>query len=94
MPFAESDKKRQEIQFINGDAGFIDWHDADVVFINISCIDSKTMDKLLATASRMRMGAFVIIVTRKISSKHFQLVDMLPMTQSWGISTVRIYKRL
>jgi len=77
-----------EISFVNADLRKYDWSDADVVFANSTCFDEKLMEELSTACERLRKGTYVISLTKKIKSDHFQCLESKQYRMSWGYATV------
>jgi len=88
------EKQAINMEFVHGDAAFIDWHDADVVFMNASCFGHELMTQLSKTANKMRSGTFVITTTVPLRLMSFELVELLPLEENWGNATAFVYRKL
>lgn len=77
-----------ELLFLHGDATVLDWSNADVVFMNSTCFDTKLMAALLARAENLRDGAILITMTMPVRHKDFTLLEQAPMDEQWGEATV------
>jgi len=71
-----------------------DWSDGTVVFANSTCFDERLMSKLADLAERLRPGAFVVTLTRRLPSPLFHVDDSKLYQMSWGGATVVIQHRL
>ena len=80
-------------EFIHGDALVIDWHDADVVFINSTCFSDELLGELSVLCEGLHEGAVVITATKKLPSQKFQLCYKDTMEEAWGAATVFIHRR-
>mmetsp|Transcript_22136 Transcript_22136/g.41520 ORF Transcript_22136/g.41520 Transcript_22136/m.41520 type:complete len:322 (-) Transcript_22136:29-994(-) len=85
--------RNTEIELIRGDAFKVDWHDADIAFVNSTCFDAEMMDRLADKADRMKPGSFFISFTRRIPSDEWQVLEYERHLMSWGEATVFIQQR-
>jgi hypothetical protein len=53
------------IEFVLGDATFMDWSKSDLVFAHASCFDEASMKRICDTASKMRSGAVIITLSNR-----------------------------
>lgn len=53
------------VDFILGDATFIDWSKTDLVFAHATCFDDPTMERLSKTASKMKSGSIIILLSNR-----------------------------
>ena len=83
--------KLQSIQFLQGDFKNIDFSDADILFINATCLSHPTWVLLLEKFSKLRTGARIIITTKKIPLKEFSLIYHDTILMSWGLNSINIY---
>jgi len=88
------DKRQIDIKFICGDAMYIAWQDADVVFMNYTCFGEDLRTSLAAIADKMRKDSLVITVSHPLQSNMFECVLALKMDVSWGSSTAFAYKKI
>lgn len=86
-------KEGIDIKFIHGDAVFVDWHDADVVFMNASCFGHDLMTQLSEHASKMKSGSFIITTTVPLFLMAFELVELISLRENWGNATAFVYKK-
>lgn len=90
----DTDKRQIDIKFVHGDASFISWQDADVVFMNSTCFGEDLRASLSATAEKLRKDSLVITVSYPLESSMFECVIAVRMDVSWGSSTAYIYKKI
>jgi hypothetical protein len=76
-----------EVQFHNSDFRLIDWSDGDVVFANSTCFDEQLMTDLARQAERMKLGAYMMTLTKGLQSTHFQVIESKQYPMSWGMAT-------
>lgn len=53
------------VDFVLGDATYIDWKDYDVAFVYATCFDSPMMHRLTQTAQKMNTGSIIIILSKR-----------------------------
>lgn len=53
------------IEFIAGDAAFIDWSNTDMVFAHATCFDEVNMKRIADTACKMKEGSIFITISNK-----------------------------
>ena len=56
------------IDFILGDATFMDWSKTDMIFIHATCFDEATMNRIISTASKMKNGSVVIVLSQRLDN--------------------------
>ncbi|EQC33444.1 hypothetical protein SDRG_08958 [Saprolegnia diclina VS20] len=93
-------KKRTRFVIGHEDATQVEWPIADVIFCNATCFDERLM--LLLTKQALlylKKGGVIMTATKQLclDDDHapvLGLVQKFKMQQSWGMSTVYIYKRV
>lgn len=70
-----------------------DWSDATFVFANSTCFDPVLMDQLGQLGKNLKIGAYFITLTKRLTSPYFRLIDSTVYTMSWGFATVHIHQR-
>ena len=80
----------QKVQFIHGDFLAIPWPHATLVFIH-STMFSAFWDTLNAKFSLLKPGAWVIVISTKLSHPMFQLYRQTKVLMSWGVATAYVY---
>jgi len=86
-----------QCQFIRGDfldSNAKDWRDGDLVFINSTCFDEITMEKLARMCFRLKKGAFVVTISRRVPTTELAVLDHEMCLMSWGEATVFIHQKL
>lgn len=83
-----------KLTFIEGDITKLEWHDADVVFINATCFDDALMKSLASTADDMAVGSFLITTTKKIPSGKWKVLESLVEAASWGSVSLFLQQKL
>lgn len=79
-----------------------DWSNADVVLTNSTCFDMNLMAKVAEKAKLMKVGSFMITLTKKLptsdpliirdhSKRDWDCVYSIKKQMSWGVATVNIH---
>jgi SAM-dependent methyltransferase len=84
----------QKIGFTRASLLDVNWCDGDVVFMSSTCFDKALMDSVRERAKGMKVGSYLISVTKRLKSPHFKLVGSQLVKQSWGEATCHIQVRL
>lgn len=87
-------KQISRIQFIN--ENFLDYQftDADIVFINATCMKTTTWSSIVLALTKLKSGSRVIVTTKQIEDKQFAMIAQNKELMSWGISKVTIYRKI
>ena len=85
--------KQTVVNMVNADFLEYDWNNADVVFANSTCYDERLMKQLAEQCEKLKAGVFVITFTRRLPSKHFEVLEHERHLMSWGEATVYIQQR-
>jgi SAM-dependent methyltransferase len=82
------------IEYVLGDATFLDWSKGDLVFAHATCFDVATMARISKTASHMKSGAVIIVLSNRLQQEElFTLVLTGEVKTSWGAATALVYMR-
>lgn len=79
------------IQFINDDFLNCNISDADIIFINATCLNYHTWEALIEKLMLIKVGSRIIVTTKKIHRAQFQLLYHGLELMSWGMNSVNIY---
>lgn len=81
-----------EIEFVRGDIlnCWEDWKDADVLFINCVCWESKMMTRLLNNFDRLKEGT-EIFSTNALNRENLSLIKQIQCKTGWGDSQIYLY---
>jgi precorrin-6B methylase 2 len=82
------------IEFIQGDFLLLDFSDADVVFINATCLHYQTWQALTVKLASLKPGSRVITTTKKLLHQDFKLLYEGRELMSWGMNSVNIYVKI
>ena len=84
------------IEFTHGDTTDLEvknWSDGDIIFANSTCFDDALMGSIAEKAARLKKGAIVITLTKKIPGPHFKVLEHQLYQMSWGGATVFISQK-
>ena len=87
-------QKMARVKFIKENYIDYDFSDADIIFVNATCIDYHTWEKLLSKLSDLKSGSRVIVTTKKIENEKFKSIYHGMDLMSWGMNSVNIYKKI
>lgn len=85
---------KTSVEFIQGDIKKFDFSDADIIFFHATCFSDELMNDLYKKLQNLKKGAKIIIVTKEINDKIWELKGTYEFSFSWGIGTVRIYDKI
>jgi hypothetical protein len=68
-----------------------DWSHADVLFINSTCFDSDLMYNLRQKCSQLRLGTYILMLTKRLQHSHFRRLYSHSVEMSWGEATIHVY---
>lgn len=80
------------IQFINDDFLQYDFSDGDIIFINATALSDSIWSKLCAKLLKLKPGSRVIVTTKTIPHRAFELLYQGRELMSWGMNSVSIYQ--
>lgn len=83
--------KISHIQFFNENFLNFNFTDADIVFVNATCMSYFTWSLILEKLLLLKPGSRVIVNTKKIKHEKFDLLNQSMELMSWGINSVNIY---
>lgn len=81
------------IKVINDDILKTDFSDGGVVFINATAFFGVLWEKMVTQLCQLKPGARVIVTSKDLPVSDFELIDDRRRLMSWGMATVRIYRR-
>jgi SAM-dependent methyltransferase len=93
-PKLSESQKAMEISMKRASFLDLDWSDADLVFANSTCFDEDLVNEIGKCAEKLKEGAYVITLTKRLNSPCFKLLDSTQYTMSWGYATVHVHRRL
>lgn len=80
-----------KIEFINNNFLNVDFSDADVVFVNATCLSYPTWEKLVEKFTHLKPGSRVIVTTKKIEHPDFSQSFHGMTLMSWGMNSINVY---
>lgn len=81
-----------EVAFINADIFSYDWSKASVFFVNATCFDELSFQKI--NDSPVRPGTIAITTTKRLKKTQWRLLDSSHKGMTWGKAKVFIHTRL
>ena len=87
-------KHLPEIKFYNQNFIKADFSTAHIIFINATCYPVEFWDNLIEKFNQLTVGARIIITSKKINSPYFESIYSGVHLMSWGMNSVRIYKKI
>ncbi|OGT53198.1 MAG: hypothetical protein A3E84_01030 [Gammaproteobacteria bacterium RIFCSPHIGHO2_12_FULL_42_13] len=81
------------IEIINDDILNCDISKGNIIFINATCFNYHAWGKIVGKLQSLSEGCRVIVTTKQIQNDHFQLLNESRELMSWGMNSVRIYKK-
>ncbi len=87
-------KRLKSIQFIQEDFLKIDLKKCHIVFINATCLNYHTWEKLLEKLLSLTSGSRVILTTKKIQHELFEPIYQGVELMSWGMNSLNIYRKV
>lgn len=83
------------VEFIHGDFLEVDFSDADIVFVNATCFKGELFDALIKELLKLKVGTRIILGSASLDEiGGFELKYQHHHLMSWGLSHIRIYKRV
>ena len=89
-PFKE---KYYPIEFLHQSILETDYSDADIIFANSTAFFDELWQGMLEQLVHLKPGTRVIVTSRELPKEHFELLDDRQRLMSWGLNTVRIYRK-
>jgi len=81
------------IQVLNADFLQIDFSEADLIFINATCLSYYTWEKIVARLNKLKSGSRIIVTSKKIIHENFEGLYQGFELMSWGMNSVNIYRK-
>lgn len=72
----------------------LSWCNGDVVFVNSTCFDEITFEGIMNNSAKMKVGAFLITLSRRIPSSLFQVIECYSVLSNWGEVSVFIMQKV
>ncbi len=87
--------KQFNIDFIHDDFLSVDFHDADIIFINATCFRGDLFQAIIQKLLKLKLGARIILGSANLENiGGFQLIYSNMHLMSWGLNQIRIYQRV
>ena len=71
----------------------ISFNTVDVLFACATCFSDNVVDSITSRVHELKVGAYLIILTRQITSNHLECIYKGSHKMGWGLPTVYIYRR-
>jgi SAM-dependent methyltransferase len=92
---AKLKNEKNNISFIHGDFLSQDITDGDVIFINATCFRGQMFHDIITKLRKLKPGTRIIFGSANLAGiGGFELIYCNLHLMSWGLSTVRIYRRI
>lgn len=79
------------IQFVKDDFLDQNFSDGDIIFVAATCFNYSLWDELVKRLAALKVGARVIVTSKKIDHPQFELISESCEVMSWGENSVFIY---
>lgn len=86
--------KSSRISFLNKNFLDMDFTDADIVFINATCLSHPSWEKIQEKLLKLKSGSRIIVTTKKILNNHFAVIYQGMTLMSWGVNSINIYQKV
>lgn len=83
-----------KIVFIQDDFLNYDISSGDIIFINATCVNYVTWQKLIEKFLLLKKGSRLIVTTKKITHPAFQVLSATYTVMSWGVNSVNSYLKI
>lgn len=85
-------KQIDTIQFINESFLTYDFYDANIIYVAATCLSAPTWENLINKMAGLKPGTRIIVATKNINHKSFEIIYQGVELMSWGLCPVNIYK--
>jgi hypothetical protein len=82
------------IALYQDDLRVFDWSNADVLFVNSTCFDGDLMYELRMKCSQLRLGSYILMLTKRLQHSQFRRLSSHSVRMSWGESTIHVYLKI
>ena len=79
------------VEFIPGDLSAINFSDANIIYLNVTCFGTDLWSLICEKLETVPFNARVIMTSKSLTSKNFELIYQQSHLMSWGYNTVNIY---
>lgn len=83
-----------QITFFNDDLLNVDMSDASIVFINATGFFGELWESIVNKLLQLPQGCRIILTSKKLPEDAFHLLDESMRLMSWGMNSLRIYRKL
>lgn len=80
--------------FVMGDFLTMSIADADIVFINATCMSVVSWEKLMNTLLGLKVGSRIVVTSKKINHPCFALLHEDFVVMSWGVNSINSYQKI
>ena len=84
----------KNIEFIQSDMLTTDFSDADVIYMNATAFAPDLWDALVPKLEALKAGSRLILLTKRLDANKFELIQETTLPMSWGMNSVKVYKKL
>jgi SAM-dependent methyltransferase len=88
-----SNQSLASVEFQCRDFLTVDFSDADLIFINATCLNYVTWETLQARFKCLKPGSRIITTSKKLDSSYVDLVYSGMHKMGWGMNSVMIYQK-
>lgn len=92
-PLMKTEEPVPDVAFVNDDFFRYDWSDADLVFVQGTCMPSDTMKHLTRKFEALKPGSKIIVVSSLLPSAILKHVATSNYKLGWGVATINFYER-
>ena len=80
------------IKFIKDSFLEYDFQEANVIYVAATCLSDTTWEILIHRMAKLKPGTRIIVATKSIQHKRFEMIYQGIDIMSWGLCPVKIYK--
>jgi precorrin-6B methylase 2 len=86
--------KIDHVEFVQADMLDVDFKEADVIFINATCLHQLTWAAMVEKLVKLKTGSRVIVTSKKLVHPEFVLLSEGMELMSWGMNSLRVYVKV
>lgn len=86
-------EKISRIQFINKNFFDVDFTNGNIIFINATCLNYISWEKIQEKLLKLQSGSRIIVTTKKILSDEFSILYQGMTLMSWGVNSIHVYQK-
>lgn len=91
--FLQENENKKAINFIQGDFKYLDISDADVIFMNATCMQYEIDLPFTRKIERLKKGTRILTNTLYLLSEEYQVQPLGPIAFSWGDEQVFLHTK-